>query len=141
MHVYITEDSKVGVKTLRRIREESKRSKCSCVILLCPHGLTPFAQKEMLCDEESIGRIDVFRKAELAFNVTKHSLVPVHTPLSPAEKKKLLVGLGNKASSLPKIKEGDPIIKYLGLQIGTVVSIKRNFGALETEQYYRLVVA
>jgi DNA-directed RNA polymerase I, II, and III subunit RPABC1 len=140
IHVYITEENKVGVKTLRRIREECKKSRCMFVIIICPFGLTPFALKEMSNDDEGQSRIDVFKKAELSFNVTKHSLVPAHVPLSPADKRKLLTRLGSKATSLPKIKTDDPVIHYLGLQPGTVVSIKRTFGGLETESYYRMVV-
>ena len=171
VHVYITEENKVGVKTLRKIREETKRSKCGSVILLCPNGLTPFAQKELSAEDATAAatatsapsstttppsatqqqqqqqqqlsriKVEVFRKTELSFNVTRHSLVPCHTPLTPAEKKQLLLSLGCKATSLPKIKDSDPVIKYLGLPIGTVVAISRRFGSLEVEQYYRMVVA
>ena len=153
VHVYITEENKVGVKALRKIKEESKRSKCASVILLCPNGLTPFAQKELNAEEAtasatasatqqlSRAKVEVFRKPEFSFNVTRHSLVPPHTPLTPAEKKQLLTSLGCKATSLPKIKDSDPVIKYLGLPLGTVVAISRRFGSLEVEQYYRLVVA
>ena len=141
VHVYITEENKVGVKTLRRFKDESKRAKCTSVILLCPNGLTPFAQKEMNAEEDACIRVEVFRRPELSFNVTRHSLVPPHVPLSPAGKKRLLAGLGSKATSLPKIKDSDPVIKYLGLAPGTVVAIRRCFGALEADQYYRIVVA
>ena len=143
VNVYITEENKVGVKTLRRVKEESRKAKGSVtIILLCPSGLTPFAQKELsLTEDEPNCRMEVFRKAELAFNVTKHALVPSHVPLLNTEKKQLLLSLGSKATSLPKIKESDPVVKFLGLPIGTVVEIRRAFGGLETELYYRIVVA
>jgi DNA-directed RNA polymerase I, II, and III subunit RPABC1 len=102
--------------------------------------MTPFATKEMGMEGDAMPQIDVFKKAQLAFNVTKHNLVPRHVPLSVLEKKKLLQRLNCKAHSLPKIKADDPVVHYSGLPIGTVIAIERTFGALETESYYRLVV-
>lgn len=136
---YLTNEGKVGVKSVRKIRDECKKNRYALAILVCPNGLTPFATKEMGMEGDA-PQIDVFKKAQLAFNVTKHNLVPRHIPLSVTEKRKLLQRLDCKANSLPKIKVDDPVIHYYGLPIGTVVSIERTLGALETEPYYRLVV-
>ena len=138
--VFITEESKVGVKTIRRIREDMKRFLSHTVILLCVHGLTPFAARELSNEEDANARFEVFKKCELAFNITTHELVPPHSALSVVEKRDLLASLGIKGSSLPKIKETDPVVKYHGWKIGTVIAIKRTLGALEAEQYFRIVV-
>ena len=139
--VYITEENKVGVKTLRRIKEEALRLKCSLAILLCPNGLTPFATKELASTEEEPLRCEIFRKSELTFNITHHHLVPKHRAMTNIEKKKIMSTMNCKLNSFPKIKETDPIIKYLGLVSGSMVEISRVLGSMETEIYYRTVVA
>jgi DNA-directed RNA polymerase subunit H (RpoH/RPB5) len=136
LRVYITEETKVGVKTLRKLKDECRRTKCDRLLLLCPSGLTPFAAKE-LSAEESGPHLEVFKKNELAFNVTRHSLVPAHTPLSQGEKRKLCARLNFKPANFPKIKETDPVIKYHGLPPGTM---ERYMGTLEGETSYRIVV-
>lgn len=139
--VYITEENKVGVKSIRRLKEDCTRSKCKTIILLCPAGLTPFAVKELqVSEEDPTARFEIFRKSELAFNVIRHHLVPPHRVLNLQEKKKLLSDLGTKLGNLPKLKETDPVAKYLGLSAGTVVEIFRSLGSLETESFYRAVV-
>lgn len=138
---YVTNETKVGVKSLRKLREECRRNGSKHLILLCPDGLTPFATKEIdLLDKDELD-IEVFRKYELSFCVMRHCLVPPHTALSPAEKKELLATLGSNASCLPKIKQTDPVAKYYHYPLGTVVCIRRHIGTLEEETYYRLVVA
>jgi DNA-directed RNA polymerase I, II, and III subunit RPABC1 len=136
--VYITEESKVGVKALRRLNDDCVRMKCSQAILLCPGGLTPFAAKELRGKEEGV-RCEIFLKRELAFNITHHHLVPSHRPLSEVEKEEVTGRLKTPLEQLPKIKEADPVAKYLGLSVGAMVEVSRCLGSLEVETYYRVV--
>lgn len=66
--------------------------------------------------------------------------MPPHEPLSKQQKSELLARLGCKASALPKLRESDPVARYLHLSPGTVVAITRRIGSLEAEPYFRLVV-
>ena len=150
MAVFLTDENKTGVKTVRKLREDGSKQGARRVILLCPDGLTPFALREVRATQPtapSEGRgsdccyLEIFKKHELAFNVTKHALVPRHRVVSPAEKKQLLAELACKLSALPKIKESDPVVRYLGCQVGTVLAIERSIGQLEPELYYRVVIA
>ncbi len=139
MLVYVTEEPKVGVKTVRRLREEAQRASATHLLLLCPEGLTPFAAKE-LKEADGESEVEVFRKAELAYCVARHSLVPPHVPLNAAERRELLARLACKPGALPKLKESDPVARHYRFPPGTVVRVDRRIGTLECEPYYRVVV-
>ena len=139
--VYFLGENKVGVRTLRRIQGECETASCKHTILVTEDGLTPFAQKE-LDDPEKMGAsvVEVFKKKELSFCLMDHSLVPKHTLLSPAEKKALLQKLGCKPSCLPRIKDSDPVVRFMRFPVGGLLKIQRNIGSCQ-EEYYRLVTA
>lgn len=141
MAVFLTDESKVGVKSIRKLREDALRVGTRHVIFCCPDGLTPFATKELKEeDSNSEVNIEVFRKPELSFCVARHALVPSHRLLSSQERKELLSHLGCKATALPKLKESDPVARYYRFTPGNVVRIDRHIGNLESEPYFRLVV-
>lgn len=137
--VFLSYETKVGVRSLRKIKQDSAASGSKHIILVSPDGLTPFASRE-LNDMEAGVDIEVFRKHELRFPVTHHRLVPTHTPLTKAQKAQLVAELGGRVSCLPKLKESDPVARYLHLAQGTVVKITRRIGSLEAEPYFRVVV-
>jgi DNA-directed RNA polymerase subunit H (RpoH/RPB5) len=139
--VYFLTESKVGIKTLRRIQGECEASGCKHTILVTEEGLTPFAQKE-LEDPEKLGAatVETFRRRELAFCIMEHCLVPRHTLLTSAEKRALLQKLGSKPSSLPRIRDTDPVVRFMKFPVGGVLRIQRNIGSCQ-EEYYRLVTA
>jgi len=140
MSVFLTDEPKVGVKSLRKLREDALRAGTRHILFCCPDGLTPFAAKELKNDDNSEVSLEVFRKPELSFCVARHSLVPPHRLLSSQERKDLLARLGCKASALPKLKESDPVARYFRFAPGSVVRIDRRIGNLESEPYFRLVV-
>jgi DNA-directed RNA polymerase subunit H (RpoH/RPB5) len=141
MHVYISNQLKVGVKMLRKLRDEAERHEVGHVLLACPSGLTPFALKIHKEASESTDNpvMEVFKKQELGFCVPYHCLVPKHTALSSVEKKKVLDYLKCRTSSLPKLKESDPVAKYYRYPVGTVVKIERYIGGTEGDIYFRVV--
>jgi len=140
MAVYLTNEPKVGVKSVRKLREDAQRTGTKHILFGCPDGLTPFATKELREDDGTDAVIEVFRKAELSFCVARHSLVPPHRLLPSQERKELLAHLGCKANSLPKLKESDPVARYYRFPPGSVVRIDRRIGNLESEPYFRFVV-
>lgn len=140
MAVYLTDEPKVGVKTIRKLIESAQRTNIKHVLFGCPNGLTPFASKELKGGEDESMAIEVFRKSELAFCVAHHSLVPPHKLLDARERRELLARLGCKASALPKLKETDPVARYFRFSPGSIVRIDRRIGNLESEPYFRFVV-
>ena len=141
MSVYLTDEVKVGVKSVRKLRDDSQRSGAKHILLVCPEGLTPFAAKELkdMESQDAEFGVEVFRKNELSFCVPHHILVPSHQVLGSADRKSLLGRLGCKASSLPKLKESDPVTRYYRFPTGSVVRIDRRIGSLECEPYFRVV--
>ena len=137
--VFFSHETRVGVKPLRKLCKESLQAGCSHVIVLSEDGLTPFAAREIFDTEQAID-LEVFKKQELCTPIARHWLVPKHVILSKAEKAALLLQLGCKASALPKLKESDPVARYLHLAPGTVVKILRRVGTLESDPYFRIVV-
>ena len=140
VQVYFLSERKVGVKTFRKISQECEAMSCQHLILVTEEGLTPFASKEVEDTEKfPAGFVtEVFKKKELCFCIMEHSLVPPHTLLSACEKKELLQKLSCKTSALPKIKETDPVCKFMHFQAGSVLRIDRQIGSCP-EVYYRLV--
>ena len=137
--VFLSYEVKVGVRSLRKIKQESASSGAKHIILVSQDGLTPFAARE-LSDMDPSTVIEIFRKQDLSFPVTHHALVPTHTPLTKAQKAQLVSELGGRVSCLPKLRESDAVARYLHFQPGTVVRITRRIGSLEAEPYFRLVV-
>lgn len=97
--------------------------------------LTEFYLKKGGC------RVQVFLLQELAFNLTKHRLVPKHRLMNPVEVDKLrnqytLTSL----KQLPIILESDPVSKYFNFKPGNVCEITRMNVLTGISKAYRLVI-
>ena len=85
--------------------------------------------------------IEHFIYSELAYNVTKHFLVPKHRLMSNEEVNILTTGedMNTKLSKLPVMSFKDPIAKYYGALPGSVFEINR-FKVIETSMIDQTVV-
>ena len=70
-------------------------------------------------------------------NVTSHYLVPKHTKLNEAEKKKVFEKYKISVKDLPKIFQEDPAIIDLKVQQGDVIKIIRHSKVAGEIIYYR----
>ena len=70
----------------------------------------------------------------------KHVLVPNHTKLSEADKKKLFKKYNISLQELPKTLVDDPAIRHLNPKEGDVVKIDRDDPVLGKSTYYRGVI-
>ena len=124
LFVFLPDDDKVGVKTIKQYCEMMKEASVSHAILVVKQGVTPFA-KTALQEMASTYLIAHFRDAELLVDVTEHRLVPAHALLSPEDRQALLDRYKLRAEQLPRIQRTDPVARYYGLKVGDVVKIVR----------------
>ena len=124
LFVFLPDDDKVGVKTIKQYCEMMKEASVSHAILVVKQGVTPFA-KTALQEMASTYLIEHFRDAELLVDATEHRLVPAHALLSPEDRQALLDRYKLRAEQLPRIQRTDPVARYYGLKVGDVVKIVR----------------
>ena len=124
LFVFLPDDDKVGVKTIKQYCEMMKEASVSHAILVVKQGVTPFA-KTALQEMASTYLIEHFRDAELLVDVTEHRLVPAHALLSPEDRQALLDRYKLRAEQLPRIQRTDPVARYYGLKVGEVIKIIR----------------
>ena len=139
LFVFLPDDDKVGVKTIKQYCEMMKEASVSHAILVVKQGVTPFA-KTALQEMASTYLIEHFRDAELLVDVTEHRLVPAHALLSPEDRQALLDRYKLRAEQLPRIQRTDPVARYYGLVRGQVVKIVRPSETAGKYVTYRLVV-
>ena len=114
------EGDRVGVRYARAVLERPGDLQPVIVSVLGP---TSFTRREC-------ASIQFFTAKELCYNVTRHALVPKHTPISSTDM---------DASVLPKISKSDPVVRYYDWRCGTIVHIHRTFGGFEPYPYFRVV--
>ena len=71
--------------------------------------------------------------------VSNHTLVPEHIPLSEAETEAVLEEYGIKRTDLPRITASDPALPEEATP-GDVIKIVRNSRTADTAVAYRLVI-
>lgn len=89
----------------------------------------------MLQTYQSVNKvfIQIFCIDNLIFNITKHTLVPKMTIVSPSEKENVLKEYSAKPNQMPQILQSDPHAKFLGVRKGDLCKIER---ASETSGTY-----
>ena len=66
-----------------------------------------------------------------------HRLIPQHSKVSDAEKKRLFDRLGTDFHQLPKILKTDPAIQHLDIKPGDVIKIIRPSQTAGKAMFYR----
>lgn len=89
---------------------------------------------------ENCIHMQVFEEDELAVNITRHELVPKHTPLETEEVEAVLQAHSLQLHQLPRLLMTDPVAAYYGLARGNVVRIERRSQSAGVYVTYRQVV-
>ena len=76
----------------------------------------------------------------MAFDITKHTLVPKHSKANEKEKKELLEKYSATLKDLPKILINDPSIQNLSIKEGDIIKIERKSLTAGEYVFYRRVV-
>ena len=83
--------------------------------------------------------VESFTRAELAFDLMEHELVPAMRVLSDDERTALLARYRIRASQLPRMMARDPCARYLNLARGAVVCVTRRPSDADPYETYRVV--
>ncbi len=125
------------IDTPARMQEVFDRKNIVLVVseMPIPTNMATLQHKEKLMEG---GILQVFTKAELKYNPSKHELVPKHERMTETEVKDLLekYNIRGKAQ-LPVILKTDVMAKWLGLRSGEVVRITRYNDTSGLYYYYR----
>jgi DNA-directed RNA polymerase I, II, and III subunit RPABC1 len=136
----ITMRTNLGVAPIRHIASIMAAAQCQHGILVVAAGLTAPAAAQ-LRDLESNGTLlTAFTENELMVDIYEHEKVPLHVPLTAAQKQALLKQYKLTDRHLPEMQRQDPMARYLGLVVGDVVRIHRVSPTVGYDIYYRIVV-
>ena len=85
--------------------------------------------------------VQIFRIDELAFNITKHNLVPHHRLMNPLEVDNLINKYSlSSVKQLPIMFVTDPISKYYNFKVGNVCEITRTNVLSGISKAHRLIL-
>ena len=143
---YIKDDItiKQTVDFLKDEYELKKEDTLVLVLTMDEDGINLKKLKNMLRDSyANLGgcRVQVFILNELAFNITKHVLVPAHRQLSPIEVDKLVKKYSlTSLQQLPCLYSTDPVAKYYNFKKKSICEITRTNVQSGISKAYRLIV-
>lgn len=125
--LYLVMEDKLNIDIFKKYYALIRRAKCTHAILVYDKQMTS-SVKSALTNTNTV-TIEMFTKAELLFNITKHVLVPKHERIDASQYD------DSALSKYPKIRRGDPVCRYYGFQVGNLIRITRRDGSI----YYRVV--
>lgn len=137
--IYYVESNKINVKNIKEIEIILNDTNCNELLLIYKCNITTFAKQYILCDMKHVA-VQCFSRQELAFNVTKHVLVPKHEILNTEEKKNVLANYKTPLKNFPYILESDPVAKYYNMKHGQLVKITRYSASAGNYVLYRTVM-
>ncbi len=120
----------IGKTQAKEILSFMSDSRSRQVILITEVNLSPHAARAFR--GAPIYKIEHFLYDELTYNLTHHYLVPKHIPLSEEEGRRFLARSKLKFSQIPKLSIDDPVVRYYGLHVGTIVKVGRENNSVDT---------
>lgn len=132
-------DPKVSVKQIKSIRDtiENDERPFTCLILVYKTSITVFAKQFIATDTNLT--VQIFAEHELAFNITKHYLVPKHELLSPADRAAVIKTYRTNPKHFPLMSVDDPVARYFGATPGQMFRITRPSPTAGQYTLYRVV--
>ena len=138
--LYCTMESKVGIKTVRKLHQALTSSDIEDAVIIYETSITPFARQAIktLLTQEGL-RIEAFRLLELAIDLIQHRYVPKHTLLTPEQKAEVLRTYESNEELYPKLLKNDPCARYYGMKPGDMVKVERYYENYGEYVIYRMV--
>jgi hypothetical protein len=115
-----------NVGTMREVLATMQEENLTTLILVSRQPLTAYSKK-FLVDSTGEGKsIQHFQYADLQAAIVDHKLVPCHAPLNAVMTK--IVKDRFIGGKFPRLLITDPMVKFFGLPLGAVVSVREVFG-------------
>jgi DNA-directed RNA polymerases I, II, and III subunit RPABC1 len=121
-------DIKLAQKDMNCIHKLMGQKKAQHLIIIANNKATPKVTNVL----GILGHnAQLFTEQELAFNITKHQLVPKHVKVDEQEKKHILEKYAKQPDGsihieiLPAIFITDPIVKFYGFKVDDLIRIER----------------
>jgi DNA-directed RNA polymerase subunit H (RpoH/RPB5) len=115
-----------NVGTMREVLATMQERNLTTLILVSRQPLTAYSKKFLVDSTEEGKSIQHFQYADLQAAIVDHKLVPRHAPLNSAMTK--IVKDRFIGGKFPRLLTTDPMVKFLGLPLGAVVSVREVFG-------------
>ncbi|MDC3332979.1 hypothetical protein OAV62_01940 [bacterium] len=115
VYIYFVDNPTLTIKIAKYYYYLIEKNKITHCILIYHKAITPTARSGLKSFYDI--RIELFKVAELQFNITKHILVPTHLKVSKEA--------GKDYSKFPSIKSIDPVSRFYGFQNGELIKIIR----------------
>jgi DNA-directed RNA polymerase subunit H (RpoH/RPB5) len=130
--VWVVKEPKMSVQSMRILMDlKDTIPRLRKVLAIVPEAVTHFARREQ--DDD----VEIFKCSELMFNVSRHSMVPQAAVVTDVPA--LLTKYNTTLCKLPCIYNTDPLARYWGWPVGTVLQMTRELLG-STQVYYRLVI-
>ena len=95
----------------------------------------------MVASSNLVRPVQTKTKMAQKIDITKHILVPAHTVVSEAEKKRIIEKYNLTGNELPRILTTDPALQGLKCKPGDIIKITRNSATAGKILFYRRVAS
>jgi len=115
-----------NVDTMREINEAMTSMGVQTAIVLSRKDLTAYSKKFLVDEANTVGIIQHFQYGELQAPIIDHSMVPAHLPLNAEMAAR--VRARYSGGHFPRLMMFDPMVRFLGLPLGSLVAVREVFG-------------
>lgn len=136
--IFVTKKQKIGMAIIKNLFNFCKSMNFTNALLITKHKMTSFAQQSAVeLSKSSPVTITCMLWGDVLFNPLDHHLSPSYKVVSKAYVLQKHPSIGTlRLSEIPKIRSGDPVVKYMGCSCGQILCIVRTDG----EETFRVVV-
>lgn len=128
--VFTNDSAKLTIENIKYYTSIMNDFKFNHAIIIYGGVITSQANKTISALTEF--DIELFNKKSLAYNITRHRLVPSHRKLEMCEVVDFKSKYGVK---IPVILKSDPVARFYNFKQGDIIEIKRKEGTI----FYRIV--
>lgn len=124
IYLVLLDDVKLNIDIIRQYYGHCIKNNIQHLILVYDDVMTSSVKKVL---QKVNITIETFRRKELIYNITKHTLVPKHERVDKSN----ITCLNN----YPTILKSDPVVRFYNFQYGDVIKIHRSDNSI----YFRVV--